>query len=181
MSKVISVTLSLGSNIGDRIFNINEAIKIISQKLLSNNDKMIVAPVYESLPVDCPEDSLNFLNTVINVSTNFKPQELIKITQGIELKMGRKPKNQRLVNAPRIIDIDILFYNSLVYNSENLTIPHPRLHERLFVLAPLNDIMPNYVVPNINKSVSSLYNSLKGKQSEMIEHFSHLDINSNRY
>ena len=94
-----------------------------------------------------------FLNVVCQIDTQLDPRDLLNVTQSIEQEMGR---GFSFPNAPRIIDVDVLFYGNLHLVSRNLTIPHPRLQERAFVLIPLADLAPNMTHPVLNETISQL-------------------------
>ena len=141
---MIKVGFSLGTNLGDRLDYLQRACASL-QKLAASSH-LLLSNVYETEPVDCPEGSPGFLNAVIEVETDIPPLALLSCTQAIETEFGRPDKSSREVNAPRVIDVDILYYGDLVVNEPTLIIPHPRLHERDFVLLPLSDIR-NDLVP----------------------------------
>jgi len=162
MSSPPNIFLSLGSNIGNRIGNLKSAVK----ELNSRNIRVIAcSAVYETSPVDCNNESPPFLNAVIGIETDIPPDKLIKIILDIEKKIGRK---RSVKNAPRIIDIDILLFNNLISNDENIILPHPRMTERLFVLTPLREIAGEIIHPIIGKSINELYNEAKKTSSEKV-------------
>ena len=141
--------LLTGGNLGDREANLQTAATYIEQ--ITGN---IVAKseIYETAAWGITNQE-PFLNQVLLIETSFKPTEVLKKLLAIEEKMGRK----RLVKfGPRVIDIDILFYNNEIIKLESLTIPHPEIQNRRFVLTPLNDIAPSYVHPVLNKNVHEL-------------------------
>ena len=135
------VFLALGSNIGDRKKNIDKSIFYLKSKL----DLLKKSSIYETKPMYFHAQDL-FLNMAIKCHTNMNPDELIEFTQNIELKIGRD-KNNYIKNGPRVIDIDILLYNDLVFKSNKLEIPHPLIEERQFVLKPLLEIEKNIINP----------------------------------
>ena len=146
--------LGLGTNLGEREKNLRKAIEVIA-------DKMCVcerSSVYETDAWGYT-DQPDFLNQVIKVETNLTPLRLLNFVKKTEVELGRV-ENFRY--GPRLIDIDILFYDDLVKNSNRLQIPHPRVTERAFVLVPLNEIAPNLVHPGTGKTVSDLLTSLPG-------------------
>ena len=118
-----------------------------------------VSSVYETEPVGYKEQPL-FLNLVCRITTKLRPEELLHLAKEIETKMGRVPS---FPNAPRLIDIDILFYDNKIVKTQNLTIPHPRLNERAFVLIPLAEIAPDLVHPKLDKCIAELAKNVKGQ------------------
>ena len=160
--------LGLGSNVGERLLNLLkvvpklEEIGIIVEK---------TSPIYETSPMyNLNQD--NFFNQVIKVNTDFDPEQLLKNVKQIELEMGRDLNSER--NSERIIDIDILAFEDLNYKSNILNIPHPLLHERQFVLQPWNDIEPDYIVPEYEKTVNQLFSKLTQKENLSI--VDHLEV-----
>jgi 2-amino-4-hydroxy-6-hydroxymethyldihydropteridine diphosphokinase len=134
---VPQVYLGLGSNIGDRLSYINQAIDLLSKKGLSIDR---LSSIIETDPIDGPPQG-KFLNAVLKSSTQLTPEALLVTIKKIEKQLSRQAT---VVNGPRTIDIDILFYDNLKVCSPKLTIPHPRLYDRDFVLIPLNEIYPNF-------------------------------------
>ena len=151
------IFLSLGSNLGNKEHNLQSAIKKLSEII----DIKKTSSIYQTEPTDY-EEQPNFLNLVIEAETNLSPEELIKSTQKIQKELGTKEKAVRY--GPRIIDIDILFYNDLIMKKENLTIPHPRLHERAFVLVPFAEIAPGWIHPSLKKSIVEIKQNLKDRK-----------------
>jgi len=143
-----TVYLALGSNLGDRLTNLKQAIAALTPQMEVNAKSQ----VYETPPWGY-EDQPKFLNQVVKVETYLDPQPLLKHLKRLELALGRQ---ESFPNGPRLIDIDILFYDDLVLNTPSLVIPHPRLHERAFVLLPLMDIDPDLVHPVSKKSVREM-------------------------
>ena len=133
------VYLSLGTNLGKRKENLKQAIKKLGEQFLIEK----VSPIYETDPVGYTQQPL-FLNIVLTGTTKLKPKPLLAYIKDIEAEMGRKTS---FPNAPRPIDIDILFYDNKIISSKNLIVPHPHLTVRAFVLVPLNDISPELVHP----------------------------------
>ncbi|HTB25423.1 MAG TPA: 2-amino-4-hydroxy-6-hydroxymethyldihydropteridine diphosphokinase [Puia sp.] len=141
--------LLTGGNEGDRFLHMQQArtnIELICGQLL------LVSSIYETAPWG-KTDQPDFLNQVILVDTKFSPEELLKAILSIEEKDGRK---RTVKNAPRTIDIDILFYNNLILEKPGLTIPHPRIAIRRFVLEPLNEISPEFIHPVFGKTMREL-------------------------
>ena len=147
--KKANVVLLLGGNLGDRFQNIINAVNAIKEFVGSIQKK---SSLYETAAWGIT-DQPHFLNQVVVVQTILSAQQVIEKILFIEKQLGR----ERLVKmGPRIIDIDILFYDDTIIEKENLIIPHPRLQERKFVLEPLNELIPNYIHPILNKSVKVL-------------------------
>ena len=144
--------LGLGSNLGDREHNLAQALALISQQAVVEK----LSSIYETEPVGYAQQSL-FLNAVCCVSTDLSPAQLLRLAKEIELELGRISS---FPNAPRPVDIDILFYGDRVVESPELTIPHPRLAERAFVLVPLAEIAPELVHPESGRTIRELANSL---------------------
>jgi len=141
-----TIYLLTGSNIGDSELNLLNASKFIHQQI----GKVVAAShVYKTEPWG-NKDQQAFLNQVLKVETELNAYQLIKSILGIENKMGR---NRNIKWEPRIIDIDILFFDNEIIDEENLKIPHPLLHERRFTLVPLNEIASNLVHPVFQKKV----------------------------
>lgn len=146
------VYVGIGTNLGDREENIAKSIVEMGKfcKILKNSQ------IYETTPVGFLDQD-NFLNMVVKMQTDFEPQDLLKKLKDIEKRLGRK---DIIRFGPRIIDLDILFYNNIVFVSENLEIPHKRMHERKFVLVPMCDISPSFIHPKLNKACLEIYKEL---------------------
>ena len=142
------VYLALGSNMGNRLANLRTAISNLSPQMSVKSR----SSVYETPPWGFTEQS-KFLNQVIMAETYLQPQALLSHLKRLETALGRTPNFH---NGPRLIDIDILFFDDLMLNSPPLVIPHPRLHERAFVLVPLAEIAPDLVHPVLDKPVHKL-------------------------
>lgn len=129
--------LGVGSNLGDRRKNIRTAIKEVNK--LENTKVIKVARIIETAPVGGPVGQPKFLNSALKITTSLSPLKLLKELQIIEEKLGRPRKHTR--NGPRPIDLDILFYQDKIINTKVLTIPHPRVFEREFVIKPLLEVI----------------------------------------
>ena len=171
----------LGSNLGDRENNIKEAIGLIKEKCRI----LKISSLYETAPVGYKNQGY-FLNCALKIKTDLKARELLEFFVFIEKKLGRikvcvsKPRKSadfllsadfplRIKNGPRIIDLDILFYGNGIINEKGLTIPHPRLHERLFVLQPLKEISKNFVHPILKKSILELHKLKSGVKNPSVK------------
>ncbi|HVM71285.1 MAG TPA: 2-amino-4-hydroxy-6-hydroxymethyldihydropteridine diphosphokinase [Anaerolineales bacterium] len=142
------VMLALGTNLGDRPGNLRSAIAALPPAVTVQEQSF----VYETLPwgvIDQPK----FLNMVIRGETRLQPQELLKTLKALEISLGRTPS---IHYGPRKIDIDILFYDALILDTPELTLPHPHLHERAFVLVPLADLAPEQIHPVLGRSIRAL-------------------------
>ena len=142
------VYLALGSNLGNRLSNLKEAIAALPPQM----EVRAKSAVYETPPWGY-EDQPKFLNQVLKATTYLDPEPLLKHLKRLEVALGRKETFQ---NGPRLIDMDILFYDDLILNTRLLVIPHPRLQERGFVLLPLMDLDPDLVHPLSKKSVREM-------------------------
>jgi 2-amino-4-hydroxy-6-hydroxymethyldihydropteridine diphosphokinase len=142
--------LSLGSNRGDRMVNLERAIKLLGEWA---GNIMLVSSLYETPPWRMADET-NFLNQVLLMETKLDATELMDIIIQIELIMGRVRTTTGY--EPRTIDIDILFYNEQIINNGRLTIPHPLIQLRRFILHPLNEIAPEFVHPVLKKSIGQL-------------------------
>ena len=142
------VYLALGTNLGDRLANLKQAITSLTPQL----EVKLRSQVYETPPWGF-EDQPKFLNQVIKANTYLDPEPLLKHLKRLEVALGRK---ESFPNGPRLIDIDLLFYDDLVVDKPSIVIPHPRLQERGFVLLPLMEIAPNLVHPVSKKTVREM-------------------------
>jgi len=127
--------LALGSNLGDRAGYLREAVAAIP-------DLVAVSPVYLTEPVGGPEDQGPYLNLVVELDTGRSPHELLELCRRLETAAGRE-RNERW--GPRTLDVDVLWVEGATVDEPELTVPHPRIWERAFVLAPLHDLAPDLV------------------------------------
>jgi 2-amino-4-hydroxy-6-hydroxymethyldihydropteridine diphosphokinase len=135
------VYLGLGSNIGDRLLNLKIALNMLKEKDIR---VLKISSVYETSPVDYLEQP-DFLNIVVEAATSLKPEKTLESIREIESSLGRK---REIGKGPRAIDIDILLYNKAEIRTADLTIPHPRMLERSFVIVPLLEIAPDVKLPS---------------------------------
>ncbi len=155
-----SAYIALGSNQGDRELNLLRGIAEIGK--LPGTKITALSGFYDTQPVG-PVEQENFLNAALRLDTSLSPHQLLVELQRIETEIfGRKRTVQW---GPRAIDLDILFYGGLTLAGEDLTIPHPRLHERRFVLVPLVEIAPDLLHPGIGRSVAEILNDLDSDET----------------
>lgn len=147
------VYISLGSNLGNRIENLKSSLALMEPEISVKE----ISPVYETPPWGYTSQPA-FLNQVIQGETYLTPAELLVFLKFIERRMGRV---LTFLYGPRIIDLDILFYDDLIINTPDLKIPHPRIAERAFVLVPLFDISPEYEHPESGVTVSEMLKELE--------------------
>jgi 2-amino-4-hydroxy-6-hydroxymethyldihydropteridine diphosphokinase len=153
--KMATVYLGIGSNIGDREANLKEAVHRL--EMTENAKVAACSSFYLTKPAGGPPQE-DYLNGVLKVETGLPPGELLDTLKNIEKEMGREDPAGK--NYPRIIDIDILLYDGLVMETDKLFIPHPRMHEREFVLEPFAEIAPEAVHPALERTVRELYEGL---------------------
>jgi 2-amino-4-hydroxy-6-hydroxymethyldihydropteridine diphosphokinase len=147
--------ISVGSNLGDPLDNCRRGI----DDLCDGKDIVLTArsPFYRTEPVDYVNQEW-FINAVIKIVTNLAPHDLLARTRKVQDKFGRKGDAVRF--GPRVLDLDIIFYQDLVLESDDLIIPHPRMHKRRFVLQPICDIDPSIVHPVLGSNVQTLLNQV---------------------
>jgi len=155
--------IALGSNLGYSYSEIENACAFLSS--LSSDHSLLSSPLYRTSPVDCAPGSPDYLNSVVVIQTGLPPEELLSAFKKYEQGRGRLLDSATgPVNAPRPIDLDILYYGQLVYHSDTLTIPHPRLHLRRFVLEPLSDLRPTLTLPGFDSDIQTLCHSLDSSE-----------------
>jgi 2-amino-4-hydroxy-6-hydroxymethyldihydropteridine diphosphokinase len=155
------IYLSLGSNLGDRLANLRNAITNLSPRV----SPIMQSPVYETRPWGY-SDQPDFLNQVIKANTSLDPLELLEFFKDTEVMMGRK---ETFRFGPRLIDLDILFYDDLILETPTLTLPHPRISERAFILIPLADIAPELYHPVLNKTIQQLITGMDTSSVELYQ------------
>lgn len=143
--------IGLGSNIGDREYQLNRALELL--KSAEKVEVTTVSSFYNTAPVGY-EQQPDFLNAVVEIMTTLSADDLLELCSKIEKEL----KRERIIRwGPRTIDLDILLFGNSVINEKDLVIPHPRMHERKFVMEPLNEIAPFVMHPVFNKSISELF------------------------
>jgi 2-amino-4-hydroxy-6-hydroxymethyldihydropteridine diphosphokinase len=153
------VFLALGSNMGNRLANLKAVTNNLTPQMAVKNK----SSVYETPPWGFTEQA-KFLNQVVMVETYLQPLALLNHLKRLETALGRVPNFQ---NGPRLIDIDILFFDDLMIDTHELAIPHPRLHERAFVLVPLAEIAPDFVHPVLGKPIHELLDEVDRSEIEL--------------
>jgi len=156
----VMVYLGLGSNVGDREEYIEQAITILKEtpgikvnRRASNYETEAAGGVPQA----------PYINSAVSISTKLNPYELLSVTQGIEDTLGRERGSEW---GPRTMDIDILMYSDLVLSDDKLTVPHPMMHERLFVLEPMREIAPVAIHPVLEKTVSELFDEKRAETAD---------------
>jgi len=153
------VYLSLGTNLGNKEENLRTAMTLIEEQVGTITSQ---SALYASAPWGFDSEN-TFLNNAISVETSLTPEELLSTTQRIEHTLGRTHKSVDGQYSDRLIDIDILLYDDVVMHTPSLTLPHPLMHRRLFVLEPLSEIAPTMIHPLLQKEITTLCNELKAE------------------
>lgn len=154
-----SVYLILGGNLGNKRYNLEKALRCVSLEIGIIKRK---SGIYETEPWGY-EDNRNFFNQVIEINTSLNPPELLEKIKTIEARFGRS-NNGSAKYQPREMDMDILFFNDEIIQLPGLTIPHPRLHERNFVLIPFIDLAADFIHPVFNQTIMQLKSQCKDKK-----------------
>ena len=156
--------IALGSNVGDPLANLKAARAEID-RILGAEPPLLASRIYETEPVDCEPGAASFMNAVVEIGFNAGPPQLLAELRQIERQLGRPSVHPR--NVSRIIDLDLLYLGDLQIDTPELRLPHPRMHERAFVLQPLADIRSDLILPNQRQSVAQLLASL-GDTSRLV-------------
>ena len=157
--EMVEAILGLGSNLGDRLGNLKRARRLLRQAC--GTHESAASPIYETEPVGVPPRyaGIYFLNAVMAFRSRFSSAQWLAAIRWVEEQLGRRRGSER--KAPRTIDVDLLLYGDQVIDNKELTVPHPRLKERLFVLKPLADIRPELKLPGMSRSVSELLREME--------------------
>ncbi len=145
------IGIAIGSNLGDCNSNL-QAARDCLREIAVAGEPFLQASTHQTEPLHCPPGSPLFSNSVIEMAWEGDPFELLEITQSIESHLGRTAKPER--NAPRIIDVDLLYFGGEIINTEALVLPHPRIAERRFVLQPLAEIRPDLILPGQSLTIA---------------------------
>ena len=152
------VYLGLGSNLGDREKNLDAARQALAQ--LRGSVLIRNAPLYETPPVGGPSGQDKYLNSASLMETSLRPHEFLREIQAVERGVGRIRENETVRWGPRVIDIDILFWDDAVFDGEELAVPHPRMAERAFVLLPMADLDKDFLHPVLDLTIAELLQRL---------------------
>lgn len=154
--------IGLGSNLENPIFQIRRAILLLAE--LTDSRLLAQSSLYRSAPLGTPLDQPDFINAVAHIETALRPHALLRALLEIEQRCGRI---RTYPNAPRTLDLDLLLYDTLQCQEEGLTLPHPRMHERAFVLQPLMEIEQNCIIPG-HGPVAALLTAYTAQRLERI-------------
>lgn len=153
--------MSLGSNIGERMNNLDSAVELLNRRDRSRVVRQ--SQTYETAPVGL-KDQPAFLNRVVEVETEFMPAELLGLLKEVENKLGRK---REIPNGPRKIDLDLLLYHNWIQHTSELSLPHPQMHERRFVLVPLLELDSDLKSPMTGRSYEEYFNRIDSREQRV--------------
>lgn len=156
--------VALGSNLGDRLGLLQEATRRL-RDLASPKEPFLAASIYQTPPWECPEGSPAFLNTVVDFACKLEPLELLARLRAIETKLGRT--RDGVHHAPRLMDLDLLYHGGRIWSDDVLTLPHPRIAERRFVLQPLAEIRPDLVLPGAVFTIAEMLAMLPADEQQL--------------
>ncbi len=156
---IIAYGANLNSHIGDPIQTFHACLNVMRDHNIIIDE---ISSLWDTAPVGCLSDQGNYTNAVFTISTQMKPDDLMTTLLAIEKEFGRQ---RSVPNAPRPIDLDLVAYYDQISNTDHLTLPHPRMHQRAFVLMPLQEIIPNWLHPVTGKTLNELIEVLPKDQS----------------
>jgi len=149
----MQVVLSFGGNKNGTLDSFKKALVFLHERV---GEVVLKSSVITTPAWGFEEKTNDFLNQIIVIETTIAPKELLKVTQKIEIELGRNPKLFENKYEDRVIDIDILFYENLILKTTKLTVPHKFVKERRFILEPMSEILPNFIHPVFNKTIQEL-------------------------
>ena len=152
---MIECAIALGSNQGDSLDILQTSLAVLDR--IPGINLNTISSWYRTKPVDTPQPQPDYLNGCALLNTEQTPEELLAVLQAVEIQFGRSNKGTL---QPRTLDLDLLLYGDLILNTPNLTIPHPRLVERAFVLVPLAEIAPNWIEPRSETKIATLLHNV---------------------
>jgi 2-amino-4-hydroxy-6-hydroxymethyldihydropteridine diphosphokinase len=161
MNQKVRVAIGLGSNLGNRAEKIQEAIQTISEEFLEDAK---FSQLYESEPWG-KTDQPKFLNAVVVGLSEWKPPAIVNYLKNLERELGR---TEAVKNGPRVIDLDLLAYGELVWDEEGVTVPHPGILDRDFVILPWRELWPNWKHPILKKSLEEIWQSFPHPKTAQI-------------
>ncbi len=172
MSPERTVLIALGSNLGESIVLIHSAFQEL-QRLSATSLRQ--SSLWQTTPVDCPPDSPSFVNAAVALVPlpHETPESLLHKLQALEKEFGRKPKV--MLNEPRPLDLDLIAFGNEMRNTPELILPHPRAHLRRFVLQPLSEVAPEFVLPGQIRTIRQLLEGLPVEDSTAISRISNND------
>lgn len=149
--------IALGSNLGDSAKVVREAMDRLQEL---SRIPILKSSLWESSPIDCPPGSPNFVNAAVALAphSDLTPEKLLKRLQALEQEFGRRPKV--VLNEPRPLDLDLIAFGEEIRHTPELTLPHPRAHVRRFVLQPLSEVAPDFVLPSHHDTILQLLRAL---------------------
>lgn len=165
--------LALGSNVGDRDEHLRRALAAVAA--LPGISSVVPSAFYETAPVG-PQDQGPFLNAAARIDTTLAPEPLLEQLLGLERKLGRPPREARQHWGPREIDLDLLLHGDTVLDLPGLTLPHPRLHERWFVLRPMCDVGPDVPHPLFRQTMRQLLHDLEAQEQDPDQNQAHHEV-----
>ena len=164
MNQKTRIALALGGNLGDRLAVLTKAVRLLSDEFVTG---VRVSKVYETPPWGVT-DQPDFLNLVLTGDSEWKPPAILNFVKALEKELGRVPAER---NGPRLVDIDLVAYGEQIWESPEVTVPHPRMHQRDFVLVPLCDVWPEWKHPRFGKTVRELLAELEKRTPAAVKVF----------